>query len=515
MANSSPKKTTIIGGNKSKATKGGHGNEGIESIDAQAVNSAEAREMYQSRVPIYPKLAHGFFRKIKWLVLFSTLAVYYLLPWIRWDHGPNAPDQAVLADFAGRRFYFFFIEIWPQEVYYITGLLILGAFSLFLATALFGRIWCGYACWQTVWTDLFIVVERWIEGDRNARIKLARQPMRGKRLFKTVLKHTVWLLIAMATGGAFVLYFHDAPTVMRDFFVGKAPGSVYLFTAILTFTTYSLAGLMREQVCTFLCPWPRIQAALTDEDSMEVTYRGYRGEPRGPHRKNESWEGRGDCIDCKMCVAVCPMGIDIRDGDQLECINCALCIDACDSIMKKVGRPTGLIAYDTEKNRQRHECGKKPEYKFFRARTIVYGGLITIVGLLMLTGLSTRSSMDLNVLRDRSPTFVRLSDGSVRNGYLVKVINKGTKTRQFEIALTGLEDYSVKVVGMGDVDKKFIVSAKPDQVRNVKMYVTLPKTEVTASKSSIPIDIVVTEVVEEGDKPEAMDNKSVFMTGAK
>ncbi len=515
MSKKEPHKTTIIGGKSSKPANNGEAAHGVKAIDAAAVNSASAREMYAARVPIYPKLAHGIYRKVKWALLFLTLGVYYLLPMVRWDHGANAPDQAVMADFAGRRFYFFWIEIWPQEVYYITGLLILGAFGLFLATALFGRIWCGYTCPQTIWTDLFIAVERWVEGDRNARIKLARGPMRGKRLFKAVIKHSIWLLISFMTGGAFVLYFHDAPAVLRGFFVGDVPGSVYLFTGILTFTTYSLAGLMREQVCTYLCPWPRIQAALTDEDTMEVTYRAYRGEPRGAHHKNDSWDDRGDCIDCKMCVAVCPMGIDIRDGDQLECINCALCIDACDSVMKKIGRPVGLIAYDTEKNRQRHECSKPPKYNFFRARTILYGGLILIVGTLMVVGLSTRPTMDLNVLRDRSPTYVQLSDGAVRNGYLIKVINKDTEIRDFTIAVTGLDRYRVKVVGMGKITGDIHISAKADEVRNVKLYITVSKDALGQMETSVPIAFVVHKRANTGEESEKMENASVFMTGNK
>ncbi|VAV92592.1 Type cbb3 cytochrome oxidase biogenesis protein CcoG, involved in Cu oxidation [hydrothermal vent metagenome] len=513
MSEQSTRKTTIIGGDKKPRNKAS--SHGVKPVDVMAVNSAESRELYQSRVPIYPKLAHGKFRKIKWALLFLTLGVYYLLPLLRWDHGGNAPDQAVLADFAGQRFYFFFIEIWPTEFYYITGLLILGAFALFLATALFGRVWCGYTCPQTIWTDLFIAVERWIEGDRNARIKLARQPMRGQRLFKAILKHAVWLLISLMTGGAFVLYFHDAPTVLRGFFIGQAPVSAYMFAGILTFTTYALAGLMREQVCTFLCPWPRIQAALTDEDTFEVTYRKYRGEPRGAHKKNDSWEGRGDCISCRMCVAVCPMGIDIRDGDQLECINCALCIDACDSVMKKVGRPTGLIAYDTENNRKRHECGEQPKARLLRARTIAYGVLITGIGLLMVAGLASRSTMDLNILRDRSPTFVRLSDGSVRNGYLIKIINKGKQIRQFDISLDGLDNYTVKVVGMRDIGQDVVVSAKPDEARNVKMYVTIPKAEIATANGSIPINFIVSERTSGAADPQSMQNKSVFITGKK
>lgn len=489
-----------------------HKEQDVETVDVQAVNSAEQRQLYQSRIPIYPKLVHGTFRNIKWIMLFMTLGVYYLLPFVRWDHGEGAPNQAVLADFAGRRFYFFFIEIWPQEVYYITGLLILSALALFFATALFGRVWCGYACPQTIWTDLFVAVERMIEGDRNARIKLHKLPL-SKRLGKFLLKHAVWLFIAFVTGGAFVFYFHDAPTILKTFFVGKAPGSAYLFTGILTFTTYSLAGLMREQVCTYMCPWPRIQAALTDENTLEVTYKKYRGEPRGKHKKNESWEGRGDCVDCKQCVAVCPMGIDIRDGDQLECINCALCIDACDAVMEKVGRPKGLIAYDTEVNRQRHEAGEKPKFSFIRARTVFYGLMLAIVGALMLFGLTTRSTLDLNVLRDRAPTYVKLSDGGIRNGYTVKIINKGSDERTFNVSLKGLQDYSMKVIGIDNVTTSVDVKVKPDELRQIKLYITAPRAIASGLKASTPVTFVVREVNPPKGKPEVKNNKSVFLAG--
>jgi len=351
---------------------GGDAAEGVARLDAEAVNSASQRDLYQKRQQIYPKLVHGKFRLAKWVFLVLALGVYYLLPFVRWDRGPDAPSQAVLIDFPNTRFYFFFIEIWPQEVYYITGLLILAALVLFLVTALFGRVWCGYACPQTVWTDLFIAVERLFEGDRNRRILLDRAPMSFNKAWRKGGKHTVWVLIAAATGGAWFLYFHDAFDLLRDFFTGQAPLTAYVFCAVLTFTTYSLAGLMREQVCTYMCPWPRIQAALTDRESLNVTYRTDRGEPRGRHKKGESWDGRGDCIDCKACVAACPMGIDIRDGAQLECIGCALCIDACDDIMDKISRPRGLIAYDTDDNITRRSQGEKPRFSFIRPRIVLY-----------------------------------------------------------------------------------------------------------------------------------------------
>ena len=504
-------KTTIIGGSPGKSGGPKLAAHGIEKADVTAVNAAEHRELYQKRVPIYPKLAHGTFRKIKWAILFTLLGIYYIIPFIRWPRGPGAPDQAVLADFAGRRFYFFGIEIWPQEVYYITGLLMLAAFGLFLATALFGRIWCGYTCPQTVWTDLFIAVERMVEGDRNARIRLARQPLRGKKLVKKIIKHAIWIMISFLTGGVFVLYFHDAPSVVRGFFIGQAPISAYLFAGLLTFTTYSLAGFMREQVCTFMCPWPRIQGALTDEDSFEVTYRDWRGEPRGPHKKGEPWEGRGDCIDCKQCVAVCPMGIDIRDGDQLECINCALCIDACDEVMVKIGRPKGLIAYDTGRDRFRAREGLGPKYRFIRARTVLYGLLVAGIAAVMLYGLMNRSTLDLNSLRDRSPTFVRLSDGSVRNGYTLKILNKATEARDFRVTVTGIDGMRLKAIGLKSDGQAVMVHSEPDKVREIKIYLTVPADKVRTLQASTPVTIIVEQ---EGGTARAV-NKTVFLSGKK
>ena len=332
--------------------------------------TAEPEHLYAKREAVHPQLVHGKYRLTKWIVLFVTLGIYYLLPWLRWPRAPHEPSQAVLVDFEGARLYFFSIEIWPDEFYLVTGLLVLSALALFFVTSVWGRLWCGYTCPQTVWTDLFIAVERAVEGDRNKRLQLAKQPWTAAKITKKVTKHSIWLLIAMATGGAWVLYFHDAPTVVGNFLSGTAPASSYLFVGILTFTTYSLAGLMREQVCTYMCPWPRIQGAMTDDKTFQVGYYALRGEPRGKHKKGADWSELGDCIDCNGCVVACPMGIDIRDGDQLECINCGLCIDACDSVMKKVGLPKGLIAYGADYRAVKDPKARKRLPQFFRARTV-------------------------------------------------------------------------------------------------------------------------------------------------
>jgi cytochrome c oxidase accessory protein FixG len=250
------------------------------------------------------------------VVLALCLAAYYLVPWLRWDRGPGAPDQAVLVDMTHARLYFFFIEIWPQEVYYLTGLLILGAIGMFMATSLFGRVWCGFTCPQTVWTDLFMLVERWIQGDRNARIKLDAQPWGPAKLARKAATHAAWLGIAAATGGAWIMYFQDAPTVIPQLLTGAASTQTYFFFGLFTATTYVFAGWAREQLCTYMCPWPRFQAAMLDESSLMVSYRTWRGEPRGKAKAHDA----GDCVDCGACFHVCPTGMDIREGTQLSCI---------------------------------------------------------------------------------------------------------------------------------------------------------------------------------------------------
>jgi len=301
--------------------------------DVMSREEQKAHPLFAGPVKVYPKAIAGKVRSIKWAVLIALLGIYYLTPWLRWDRGPDTPDQAVLIDMAGRRAYFFFIEIWPQEAYYLTGLLIIGAIGLFLVTSLFGRIWCGFTCPQTVWTDLFMWVERQIEGDRTARMRLDKAPVTGGKIAKKTAKHGAWLLISLLTGGAWIMYFQDAPTFVVRFFTGQSGVGTYFFVGLFTATTYVLAGWAREQVCTYMCPWPRFQAALLDPESFVVSYEKDRGEPRGKHKKGESWDGRGDCIDCKQCVSVCPTGIDIRDGIQLECIGCGLCVDACNDII--------------------------------------------------------------------------------------------------------------------------------------------------------------------------------------
>lgn len=447
---------------------------GVEQLDVAAVNAAETRPLYAVREKIYAKRAYGTYRTVKWIVMAVTLGIYYLLPWLRWDRGPYLPDQAVLIDFPNRRFLFFFLEIWPQEFYFVTGLLILASLALFLVTALAGRVWCGYTCPQTVWTDLMIAVERFWQGDRNARMRLDKAPWSLHKIWLKSATHITWLAISVATGGAFVFYFRDAPTLMGEFLTFSAPAIAYIFVGIFTATTYLLGAIAREQVCIYMCPWPRIQGAMFDQYSLLVSYREWRGEPRGPHKKGESWDNRGDCIDCKQCVAVCPTGIDIRDGAQLECIQCALCIDACNTIMDRIGRPRGLIDYDTIDNLEAEAEGKPTKLKLLRPRVLLYAGLIVLVSLIMLIALLNRTVLEVNILRDRNPIFVELSDGGVRNGYTVKILNKLHEPGKFQLGLEGLPDASLKIVGFEQAANPAI-SVLPDDLRALRVFVTVPR----------------------------------------
>jgi cytochrome c oxidase accessory protein FixG len=447
---------------------------GVQAVDVEAVNAKESRTLYASRVPIYPKLAHGKFRTIRWIILAVTLGIYYILPWIRWDRGPGLPNQGFLLDFAHQRMYFFNLELWAQDLYFITGVLVVSALGLFLVTALAGRVWCGYACPQTVWTDLMIGVEHIWQGDRNNRIRLAKSPWTFEKIWKKSATYFSWFLIALATGGAFVFYFADAPSLAYHVVHLEAPMITYVFIAIFTATTFVLGGMAREQVCTYMCPWPRIQGAMFDVDSLLVTYRGFRGEPRGPHKRGESWEGRGDCIDCRACIAVCPAGIDIRHGPQLECIQCALCIDACDDIMKKVGRPTKLIAYDSFRNLDAESHGQLEPFRFIRPRTILYTTVIAVVCAIMLWGLSRRAVLELNVLPDRSPIYVELSGGGIHNGYTVHILNKTHDARTFRLTAEGLSGAKVTAVGFEGMET-LEVPVPPDEVRTLKVYIALKK----------------------------------------
>ena len=434
---------------------------------------SEPITLFEKAERIFPKRVFGRFRQLKWVVMISLLGIYYLVPFLRWDRGEHAPNQAVLIDLDAGRGYFFWFEIWPQEVYVLTGILILAAVSLFFATSLFGRVWCGYACPQTVWTDLFVWVERFIQGDRVKRMRLAKAPWSLEKLGKYALTNVLWLVIGLFTGGAWVLYFNDAPTVIGQVLAFELEWNVLVWVIALTLSTWFMAGYARENVCTYYCPYSRFQSAMFDKDSLIIGYDEERGETRGKHKKGESWEGRGHCVDCKACVDVCPMGIDIRDGLQMQCIACGLCVDACDTIMDKLELPRGLVRYDTINNQAARAEGRAEKNHIVRPRTLFYMAILLVVGSLTLYGLLGRDLHDLTVLHDRNPLFVQLSSGDIRNGYEIKILNKTHEDARYALKLEGLSGAVMRIQAAGDVQ----ADAMPvfaDSVGHFRLFITAP-----------------------------------------
>ena len=437
-------------------------------MSTDRINKPDPIKFFAKREKIYPKRVSGRFRNLKWVAMVATLGIYYLVPFIRWDRGPGVPSQAVLIDLPNARAYWFFIEIWPQEIYILTGILIFSAITLFFVTSMFGRVWCGYFCPQTVWTDLFIWVERIIQGDRATRKKLTESPLTIEKIWKKGLTHFLWLVIAWCTAGSFVLYFNDAPTLVKSFIDLDVSSTVLCFIVGLTFSTYIMAGFAREQVCIYMCPYARFQSAMFDKDTLIIGYDIARGEPRGHHKKGESWEGRGHCIDCTACVQVCPMGIDIRKGLQMECIACGLCVDACDNIMEKIGLPAGLIRYDTEKG-----LAQEKHAKFVRPRTIYYAAIICFVGVLILYAIAMRTTLELHVFHDRNPLYVQLSGGGIRNGYEIKILNKGHQPHHYALTIENFPEAKVEIRAAGDISASNLL-ASPDAVSHYHAFVIAP-----------------------------------------
>ena len=437
--------------------------------------------LYEARRAVHNKRVDGPFRRFKWLVMLVTLAIYYGTPWIRWDRGPFAPDQAVLLDLANRRFYMFGIEIWPHEFYFVAGLLIMAGIGLFLLTSAVGRAWCGYACPQTVWTDLFQHVDRFVDGDRNARMRLDAAPWTWGKVLRRGAKWAIYLVIGFWTGGAWIMYFADAPTLTADFWSGNAAAIAYITVAILTLTTVVLGGFMREQVCIYMCPWPRIQTAMMDEKSLMVTYKDWRGEPRGSVKKAQKQPGSfGDCVDCTQCVQVCPTGIDIREGPQIGCITCGLCIDACDKVMHDIGRPRGLIDYATLEDCEREAKGEavRPVWRaLLRPRTIAYFMIWGSIGMALLFALGVRSHTDLSVAADRNPSYILMSDGAVRNAFTLKLRNMESRPREMEIALDNLPGAVMwsENIGQDKASATLRVLVPADQVLTLRAYVLMPE----------------------------------------
>lgn len=398
----------------------------------EASNSSdEAEEFYAKHKKIYPRKVTGLFASLRTLGVFILLGGYYFVPWLRWDN-----HQAVLFDLPARKFYIFGLTFWPQDFFYLAALLIIAALSLFFFTALAGRLWCGYACPQTVWTELFLWIERKVEGSRNQQIKRDNAAMDSNKFSTKALKHFLWLSLSAWTGFTFVGYFTpiiDLGQALFQFSLGPWETFWIIFYG---FATYGNAGWMREQVCIYMCPYARFQSAMFDKDTLIISYDEKRGESRGSRKKSVDPKetGLGDCVDCTLCVQVCPTGIDIRDGLQYQCIGCAACADVCDDVMDKMGYEKGLVRYTT----QNRIDGK--ETHLLRPRIVVYASLLILISLALIYSIATRIPLELDIIRDRNSLYRETVDGLVENIYTLKLINMDTKEHRYQLRVEGLKE---------------------------------------------------------------------------
>jgi cytochrome c oxidase accessory protein FixG len=449
---------------------------------APAGGAPDEVSLYEIRRKVYPRAVHGWFAGWRWAMVWATQIVFYGLPWLQWNG-----RQAVLFDLAARKFTIFGLVFWPQDVIYLAVLLILSAFALFLFTAVAGRLWCGYACPQTVYTEIFLWVERRIEGDRVARMRLDAQPASIEKFVKKAVKHTAWIAIALWTGYTFVGYF----TPIRDLALRVVTADLgpweSFWILFYAFATYGNAGWMREQVCTYMCPYARFQGVMFDHDTMIIAYDTARGDPRGARSRSADprAKGLGDCVDCEICVQVCPTGIDIRNGLQMECIGCAACIDGCDQVMDRMGYARGLIRYASENAMTQGYGGREMWRRVLRPRTLVYGALFVAISAAALGSLAMRNPLKVDVLRDRGALAREAAPGVVENVYRLQIMNTTEVPQRFEIRARGLPGLAV-----AGVEQPVAVDASG--VRSVPLRLT------TAADAAEPgthrIDIEVASV---------------------
>ena len=393
--------------------------------------SGQSEALYAAQQKIYPREVPGRYRNLRTLATLVLLGIFYGLVWLKWDG-----RQAVLFDLPARRFYIFNMTFLPQDFFFLTWLLIIAALSLFFFTAVAGRLWCGYACPQTVWTDAFVWMERLTEGNRQQRIKLDKAPWSLNKLWRKGAKQVLWVSFGLYTGFTFVGYFTPVRTLFHEL-TGFSTGPWETFWVLFYgFATYGNAGYMREQVCKYMCPYARFQSAMFDKDTLIISYDAVRGEPRGSRGRGMAYksEGLGDCIDCTLCVQACPTGIDIRKGLQYECIACAACIDACDSVMDKMNYPRGLVHYST----QSAIDGNSPHV--LRPRTMIYGLLLGLLVVGYAYAVTHRSLVVLDVLRDRTAMYHETEDGLIENVYTIRLINKDSKSHSYKLSVTGIQD---------------------------------------------------------------------------
>lgn len=441
-----------------------HIHELYEEIDHWEVNTGE-ETIHAKRMP-------GKFRNLKWLAA-STWLIFFFVPYLRWDD-----RQAIIFDIMGRQFHIFGITILPQDVWMLSLVLLFFAILLAVVTSIAGRVFCGYFCFQTVWTDAFTWIEEKLEGKPAARRKASKLPLLQQNLPRKILKHTIWILIGAFTGVSFTLWFGDAFEIWQAYFDFSI--TIWAWGTVATFAifTYLFAGFMREQVCLWLCPYARIQGVMLDIDTIVPTYDFHRGEPRARLKKGKHDPAEGDCIECNQCYAVCPTGVDIRNGQQEGCITCGLCLDACDSVMDKIDKPRGLIRYMSLDELQGKE--QPPVYK--RPRPLIYMSIMLLAAIGIIYGLTHLGSLELSVLHERQPLFVLQSDGSIQNRYELKVLNKTHDDMKIGVTAKGAE--SLILVG----NERELLAA-PGKTSKFTFFVRVPKNDLTAEREPITFTI--------------------------
>jgi cytochrome c oxidase accessory protein FixG len=422
-------------------------------------DSLAGGSMYESEAKIYPREVSGTFNSLRMLAVYVLLGIYYLLPWI------NIGDrQALLFDLPARQFHIFGLTLWPQDFPLLALLLIIAAISLFFFTALAGRLWCGFACPQTVWTEVFIWMEQWTEGKRTARIRLDRGPWTAEKIARKTAKQILWISFAAFTGFTFVGYFSPIRELSGAVVQGALGPWETFWILFYGFATYGNAGYLREQVCKYMCPYARFQSAMFDKDTLIISYDTGRGEPRGSRRRGSDYKasGLGDCVDCNKCVQVCPTGIDIRDGLQYECIACAACIDACNDVMTRLEYPRNLIRYTTE------HMAKGGNRRILRARTVVYASILAILLSVLVGAMLLRTPLIVDVIRDRNTLFREVGSDLIENSYTLKIINQGSDEKTFRITVSGLPN--IRIEGTAST-----VSAQAGQVLSLPTRVQVPR----------------------------------------
>lgn len=445
----------------------------MDPKDQTPLSAPVAVSFYEKHKKIYIRDVKGWWNTWRWVLVWFTQILFYGAPWLEWNG-----RQAVLMHLVERKFYLFGLVLWPQDVFYLALLLIISAYALFLFTAIAGRLFCGYACPQTVYTEIFMWVENKIEGDRSARMKLDKGPMTARKVGLKALKHAIWLLISLWTGFTLVAYFTPVDELLAALPFGFSGWELF-WTFFYGGFCYMQAGFLREQVCKYMCPYARFQGVMFDPDTLVITYDPERGEPRGARKKGA--EGLGDCVDCGLCVAVCPTGIDIRKGIQYECIGCGACIDACDPVMDKIGRPRGLIRYTTENALEKHFSAKEVVAHILRPRVLIYTAILLAIVAASVWSLATRVPLKVDVIRDRSTLAREADDGRIENVYNLKIMNTTEEPKRYALSVEGMD--GIEIVG------ERIVEVASAENHEVTIVVRVPPDSGKAGANTIYFDI--------------------------